>query len=322
MQRPRTAGELQQFVCAANWMRQSLPEYSRISAALYKALDRAAQVAGSRKKNQLSKVRLEDVNWGDAEVASFEAVRTAPLKMVPLAHPNPTMDVCLYTDANQDFWGAAVTQLPAGEAQRPLAEQDHRPLAFLSGKFVDAASRWSTIEKEAYAIVEATRRLEYLLLRPRGFRLYTDHRNLVYIFNPYATDGTMARYQADKLQRWALSLMSIQYIIEHVPGDVNVWGDLLIRWGAGQVTEDEHEATRVARLAVVERVSSLEDPAFVWPSETEIKAVQDAVREAAQALEGGQQADERELMVMPSGQVWIPADAEDLRQRLCMIAHA
>ncbi|GMG17483.1 unnamed protein product [Phytophthora fragariaefolia] len=27
-------------------------------------------------------------------------------------------------------------------------------------------------------------------------------------------------------------------------------------------------------------------------------------------------------MVMPSGQIWIPADAEDLRQRLCVIAHA
>ncbi|KAE9051957.1 hypothetical protein PR001_g948 [Phytophthora rubi] len=116
--------------------------------------------------------------------------------------------------------------------------------------------------------------------------------------------------------------MSFQYIIEHVPGDVNVWGDLLSRWGAGQVREDEHEATRVARLAVVERVSPLEDPEFVWPSETEIKAVQDAAREAAQDLEGAQQTGERELMVMPSGQVWIPADAEDLRQRLCVIAHA
>ncbi|GMF24236.1 unnamed protein product [Phytophthora fragariaefolia] len=180
--------------------------------------------------------------------------------MVPLAHPNPNMDVWLYTDASQDYWGAAVTQLPAGEAQRPLAKQDHRPLAFLSGRFVGAARRWWTIEKAACAIVEATRRLEYLLLRPRGFRQYTDHRDLVYIFNPYPTDGTMARYQADKLQRWALSLMSFQYIIEHVPREVNLWGDLLSRWGAGQVREDKQEATRVVRLAVVERVSPSRTP--------------------------------------------------------------
>jgi len=226
MKQPRTAGELQQFVCAANWMRQSIPDYSRISDALYKVLERAAKVAGSRKKIHLTKVLLEDVAWGDTEIASFDGVRAALLKMVPLSHPSPTTDVCVYTDASKDFWGAAVTQLPAGDAQLPLDEQRHRPLAFLSGRFVGAASRWSTIEKEAFVIVEATRRCEYLLMRPGGFRLY------IYIFNPYATDGAMDRYQADKLQRWALSLMPFQYIIEHVPGEMNVWGDLLSRWGA------------------------------------------------------------------------------------------
>lgn len=130
MQPPRTAGDLKQFVCAANWMRQSIPEYSRISAALYEVLDRAAQVAGSRKKNQLAKVRLEEVARGDKETASFEAVRAALLKMVPLAHPSLTVDVCLYTDASQDYWGAAVTQLPPDEAHLPLDMQNHSPLAF------------------------------------------------------------------------------------------------------------------------------------------------------------------------------------------------
>jgi hypothetical protein len=37
---------------------------------------------------------------------------------------------------------------------------------------------------KAYAIVETCKRLEYLLLRERGFHLFTDHRNLQYIFNP------------------------------------------------------------------------------------------------------------------------------------------
>ncbi|KAE9282551.1 hypothetical protein PR003_g27380 [Phytophthora rubi] len=318
MQPPRTAGELQQFVCAANWMRQSIPEYSRLSAALYEALERAAQVAGSRKQNKLAKVRLDEVGWHDTEASSFEAVRAALLRMVPLAHPRPTAEVCLYTDASQDFWGAVLTQLKPGEAELPLTEQQHQPLAFLSGRFVGASSRWSTIEKEAFAIVEATRRLEYLLLRPAGFRLYTDHRNLVYIFNPYATDGAMARYRADKLQRWALSLMSFKYVIEHVPGEENVWGDLLSRWGAGQVLEAHHGAVRVARLAVVQRVSPLEEPEFVWPSESEIRASQEAARASGQIMTGTQLDDEHHLLVT----VYIPDDAADLQQRLCVVAHA
>uniref|UniRef100_H3H555 Reverse transcriptase n=1 Tax=Phytophthora ramorum TaxID=164328 RepID=H3H555_PHYRM len=320
MQAPQTAGDLQQFLCAVNWMRQSIPEFTRITAVLYDALDRAAQIAGSRKKVKLARVRLEDVSWGADEMAGVEAVRDALLNMVPLAHPSPTADLCLYSDASNDYWGAVVTMLDPEELKLPRAEQHHRPLAFLSGRFVGAAQRWPTIEKEAFAIVEAVRRLEYLLLRPRGFHLFTDHRNLVYIFNPYATDGMMARYQADKLQRWALALMSFRYVIEHVPGEENAWGDLLSRWGAGPPLEATRTAIRAARLAVVERVSPLEEADFVWPSEQEIRAVQQAAGAAAHP--GVQWNEERQLQMTSTGQVWIPPDSGELQQRLCVVAHA
>jgi hypothetical protein len=176
MQPPRTAGDLQQFLCAVNWMRQSIPEYNRLTAGLYAALEQAMKTAGSRKKAKLAKLPLDQIDWGDQQLADLAAVQAALLKMVPLAHPSPNAEVCLYTDASQDSWGAVATQLKPGEAQLPLEQQNHRPLAFLSGRFVGASSHWPTIEKEAYAIVEATRRLEYLLLSPGGFRLYTDHR--------------------------------------------------------------------------------------------------------------------------------------------------
>jgi hypothetical protein len=93
-----------------------------------------------------------------------------------------------------------------GDLVKPLKDQGHQPLAFLSGSFKGAASRWPIVEKEAYAIVETCKRLEYLLLRERGFHLFTDHRNLQYIFNPTSVNGTVAKYQADKLQRWSMVL--------------------------------------------------------------------------------------------------------------------
>lgn len=115
MQSPQTAGDLQRFLCAVNWTRQSIPEFTRITVVLYDALERAAQIAGSRKKVKLSRVRLEDVSWGADEVAGVEAVREALLKMVPLAHPSPTADLCLYSDASNDYWGAVVTMLDPEE---------------------------------------------------------------------------------------------------------------------------------------------------------------------------------------------------------------
>jgi hypothetical protein len=76
----------------------------------------------------------------------------------------------------------------------------------------------------------------------------------------------MARYQADKLQQWAMTLSMFQYEIEHVPGEENVWGDLLSRWGAQQ----DPPVARMAKLAVVQRVSPLQERDFVWPTQGEL----------------------------------------------------
>ncbi|KAE9067004.1 hypothetical protein PF007_g28235 [Phytophthora fragariae] len=307
MPMPRTAADLQQFLCAVNWMRQCIPTYNLLTQRLYATLENAMQLAGTRKKTKLSKCLLADAGWGVEDEGALEAVRAALLKMVPLAHPNQQEEVCLYTDASQDSWGAVLTQLRPEELQLPLEEQQHRPLAFVSGRFVGASSRWATIEKEAFAIVESTRRLEYLLLRPKGFRLYTDHRNLVYIFNPYGVDSTMARYQADKLQRWSISLTAFRYVIEHVPGDQNEWGDLLSRWGASGVGEADRESVRIARLAVVERVSPLQDPDFQWPSEAEIRSLQQDVRarDPSLAPEEVTYDEARQLLIGDGNTVWI-----------------
>lgn len=195
------ATELQQFLCAANWMRQSIPEFVKLAAPLYATLDRAADAIKSRRKTKLMRVLFSESEWSSVEDTAFEGVKRALVEMVPLAHPSTQSELCLYTDTSQDFWGAVLTQLEPDELRLPLSEQNHKPFAFLSGRFVEVNSRWATIEKEAFAIVESIPRLEYLLRWPAGFRLYTDHRNLVYIFSPSTSNGVVVRYQADKFQR-------------------------------------------------------------------------------------------------------------------------
>ncbi|OWZ02624.1 hypothetical protein PHMEG_00025787 [Phytophthora megakarya] len=81
-------------------------------------------------------------------------------------HPDPNCAVALYRDASQAFWAAVCTSINEEDSSRLLGQQNRRPLAFLSGKFTRAQLRWPTIEKEALAIVEATKCLEYLLLHP------------------------------------------------------------------------------------------------------------------------------------------------------------
>ena len=71
--------------------------------------------------------------------------------MVPMTHQKDAWDVCLYTDASQDHWGAIITQVAPRELSKPRMEQDHFPLAFIfiSGSFKGSMLKWVTIEKEA-----------------------------------------------------------------------------------------------------------------------------------------------------------------------------
>ncbi|KAF0699577.1 Aste57867_9865 [Aphanomyces stellatus] len=199
------------------------------------------------------------------------------MHVVPLSHPRADMEVCVFTDASDKFWGAVATQVPPSDLDKPLEEQRHEPLAFISGTFAGASVRRPIVEKEAYAVVEACKRLDYLIVRPGGFRLFTDHRNLVYMFNPRGSNGTLAKYQADKLQRWALVMSTFPYTIECLPGDVNVWGDLLSRWGS---TPTAPRVAHVRRLVHV--MSPLQLADFEWPTATSFLTTQKV------SIEGGE----------------------------------
>ena len=61
MSLPKTGAELQQFLCAINWMRGNIPEYSALTAPLYALLEQAMRVADSRKKTKLHTIALADV---------------------------------------------------------------------------------------------------------------------------------------------------------------------------------------------------------------------------------------------------------------------
>ncbi|KAG6623479.1 CRN2-like protein [Phytophthora cinnamomi] len=138
---PRTDGELQQFLCAINWVRQGIPEDSRLTDHLYAFVELSIALSGSRNKLKLHRSLLVDAGLSEKDTTCLNAVCDALLNMILLAHPSPVTVVCLYADASQDFRGAVVTQIDPNELQLPLEKQNHRPLAFLSGRFADASGR-------------------------------------------------------------------------------------------------------------------------------------------------------------------------------------
>lgn len=57
---PMTGQELQQFVCALNWMRASLPAFKQVDRSTGKDTGKVDERGGGRKKQQVRAVKLSD----------------------------------------------------------------------------------------------------------------------------------------------------------------------------------------------------------------------------------------------------------------------
>jgi hypothetical protein len=86
------------------------------------------------------------------------------MESMTLAFPDLDKRICVLTDAFDRFYAGLVTQIDWEQLDLPMEEQDHQPLAFLSGEFKGAKQRWTVPEKEGFDIVDIITKVDYLLL--------------------------------------------------------------------------------------------------------------------------------------------------------------
>lgn len=314
MPKPQTGAELQQFVCAVGWMRTSIPEYTKLIEPLYSLLEEVYKIAKGRKKRAVTKVELLQAGWSQRHADCFNAVKDALSNACTLAFPDSKKLLCLFTDASDRHWSAVLTQIPAEDKDLSNSEQRHEPLSFLSGSFTNASYNWSTPEKEAFAIYYACTRLDHFLVRPEGFLIYTDHKNLTFIFSPQVVNSTIPRHVASKIQRWAFTLSAFNYEVIHISGESNVWADLLSRWGGPPTTK----TPRLSALFTAP-ISPFLDSEFVWPTSTDIHKSQQLHKSTANLKILS--LDDNKLLVTRKGAIWIPPQDTTLQLRLCIIGH-
>jgi len=144
--------------------------------------------------------------------------------------------------------------------------------------------------------------------------LFTDHANLVYIFDPYGQNPSIGRHTANKLMRWALKLSAYRYVIEHLPGDRNVWADILTRWGVkpcGSVN-----TAKIAKLMYAPICPSASEK-YDWPKMEDVARSQQESSETAPRrfrLQEGILQDSRSV-------VWVPRADQLLKLRLLIASH-
>jgi hypothetical protein len=314
MQLPPTGAALQHFLCALNWLRDSMIDYSRITAGLQAKLEKVMAERG-RRKAQLTGAKL---TWTDEEVVFYQNVLRMIERSCKLAFPDEDATLCMFTDASKTGWALIITQVVNWKDGVAVEAQEHELIICRAGQFKKAQLNWSVIEKEGYPIVKACSDLAYLLDRKLGFQIYCDHANLIQIFSP---GKEVKQHVKSKLQRWVLQLVGHRYTIHHIAGENNVWADIVSRWGQPGDAEVRIGVCAVKRVstratAPVSMLRPLQEEQFAWPGRDDVRREQQAHRDALPS-----DSVDEDGFVYVDGKLWLPAQARDLVQRVFLVAH-
>ncbi|CAL1288217.1 unnamed protein product [Larinioides sclopetarius] len=125
----------------------------------------------------------------------------------------PDRPFIVHSDASQIGVAACLSQ---------RADEKCYPIAYASQKLTKSQQSWSTIEREAFAIVWCLKRFEVWVYGSE-IEFYTDHNPLPFL--------TKSAPQSARLQRWAFALQRYNITIKHCPGAKMPHADALSRLG-------------------------------------------------------------------------------------------
>ena len=200
---PTCVREVRSFIGMCSYYRRFVPNFSEIAEPV---------VALTRKHARF--------RWTDECQSAFEYLKQS-LTVVPLlAYPDPNVPYTLYTDASNSCIGACLTQkCDMNDSVLPNVKNE-KPIYYLSHKLSKTQCKWSTIEKEAFAIHFALQKLDFCLHNAR-FVIKTDHKPLKYLLE--------SPIQNKKISLWALGMSGYNCSLEYIPGTENTCADLLSR---------------------------------------------------------------------------------------------
>ena len=119
------------------------------------------------------------------------------------------LPIYLHTDASIIGIGGYLFQ---------VKDKKRIPIQFLNKQLNSTERNWNIVEKEMYAIFYCFMKLEYLL-RDRQLILRTDSEILL----------KMNTDHKEKVKRWKIAIQHFEFLVQHIPGRLNVEADALSR---------------------------------------------------------------------------------------------
>ena len=196
VQQPTTKKELQRILGLCNYYSKWVPNYSALIRPLLQTdsfpLSKDALNAFHVIKNKLSQATLQPID--------------------------EDLPFTVETDAS-DFAIAATLN------------QNNKPVAFHARTLSSTEQKHSSVEKEAYAIVEALRKWKHLLFG-KHFNLVTDQRSVSFMLDL----NHPSKIKNDKIQRWCLELALYDFTTIYQPGNFNCAPDTFSRATAASIS--------------------------------------------------------------------------------------
>ena len=189
--RPGNLSELRSFLGTCGYVQKFINDYANIC-------------------EPLRKLTRKDVswNWGEEQENAFSALKEAISRRPCLAYYKLGAPTVVITDASPVGLGAILMQ--------EQADGTNLPVAYASRSLTETERRYSQIEKEALGCVWAVEYFRNYLWGVR-FKLLTDHRPLIYMFNP--RNSTIV---PPRIQGLLWRLLGYDYHIGHIPGKMNI----------------------------------------------------------------------------------------------------
>ena len=156
-------------------------------------------------------------SWEKEQVEAFQNSKKLLLNSSALAHFDANLPISVTADSSPYGLGAVLNHIIDGQ---------ERPICFASRTLLPAERNYPQVEKEALAIVFALKQFHTYLWGQSNFRVITDHKPLLGLFNPNKPIPPMA---SGRIQRWSLMLQSYSFELIHRSGVTLGTADALSR---------------------------------------------------------------------------------------------
>lgn len=202
------------FIGFVNYLRNFIPNASSLLAPFYEVTN----TDKSTVKQQFSKnYRINRSKLSSTLLSNFQKIKQLITDSLKLKLFDPQVPTFIYTDANQTGGASMVCQPKTINGKVYLY-----PIAFYSIRFTPTQQRYSTVERELFAVLHTLEKAR-LILSPQ-ITIFTDNTGIVSI-------GRSERNTHPRFTKYLDILNGYRLTWKHIPGPTNVVADYLSRFG-------------------------------------------------------------------------------------------